>query len=360
MTAPGPVVLTPRQRLESRLVRTLAALPSPAQRVLSGRPVHGDQGQLEVQVQLLLRLMALAGEESFETLPVEEARESIRVEAAAFAGAPVPGVVAQPLQVDGAEGPLPARLYVPEGAPRPGPLVVWFHGGGWVVGDLDSHDPVCRFLAHAAGIPVLAVDYRLAPEAPFPAAPLDALASFRWAVEHAVELGADPARVAVAGDSAGGNLAAVVSLLAARDGGPAPAFQALVYPVTDLSRKSESYRLFPTGYFLTEAQMDWYRDHYVPQPAQRTDPRVSPLLAEDLSGLAPAYVTVGGFDVLRDESVAYAQRLREAGVPTTLRLHPGLIHGFVNAAGVASVAADAVRELAAAIVSGLSPETPTR
>jgi acetyl esterase len=357
MPSDQPVRLSSRQRLESGVVRTLAALPSPAQRLIAGRAVPGDHGPLEVQVQLLLRLMALAGEDSFETLPVEEARESIRVEAAQFAGAPVPGVVAQELEVAGAEGPLAARLYVPEGSRRPGPLVVWYHGGGWVVGDLDSHDPACRFVSHAAGLPVLAVAYRLAPEHPFPAAPLDALAAFRWAVAHAAELGADPDRIAVAGDSAGGNLAAVVSLLAARDGGPAPAFQGLVYPVTDLSKKSGSYRAYPTGYFLTEAQMDWYADHYVADPAERSDPRVSPLLAHDLSGLAPAYVTVGGFDVLRDETVAYAERLQQAGVPTTLRLHPGLIHGFVNAAGVASAAAEAVQELAAALVAGLSPST---
>jgi acetyl esterase len=251
--------------------------------------------------------------------------------------------------VDGAVGPLDARLYLPEGAPRPGPLVVWFHGGGWVVGDLDSHDPACRFLAHASGVPLLSVAYRLAPEAPFPAAVDDALAAFRWAVHHAASLGADPHRVGVAGDSAGGNLAAVVSLLATRDGGPAPAFQALVYPVTDLSRKSESYRRFAVGYFLTEAQMDWYRGHYLQDPAQAFDPRVSPLLAEDLTGLPPAYVTVGGFDPLRDETVAYARRLQDAGVPTTLRVHPGLIHAFVNAAGVLPAAAAATRELAAAL-----------
>lgn len=349
----GPVVLTPRQRAEARLVRTLAVLPAPAQRLIAGKAVEGEHGPLDVQVQLLLRLMATQPGPSFEELPVAQARESIRLEAAQFAGRPVPGVVVHHLQVGGAAGPLDARLYLPDGVRRPSPLVVWYHGGGWVVCDLDTHDPCCRFVAYASGLPVLAVDYRLAPEAPFPAGVDDALAAFRWAVAHAETLGADPDRIAVAGDSAGGNLAAAVSWLASRDGGPVPAFQALVYPVTDLSRKAASYHKYASGYFLTERQMDWYKGHYLADPAQATDPRVSPLLADDVSGLPPAYLTVGGFDVLRDETIAYADRLRDAGVPTTLRVHPGLIHGFVNATGVASSAGDAVRELADALVVGL-------
>ena len=347
--------LSRRQRLEAGVVQTLAHLPARAQRLLAGPVVEGDYGPLDVQVQLILRLMAADPRPSFETLPVAQARESIRLEAAQFAGRRPADVIAERLTVDGAEGHLGARLYLPEGTRRPGPLVVWFHGGGWVVGDLDSHDPCCRFLSHIARLPVLAVDYRLAPEAPFPAAVDDALAAFRWAVSHAAELGADPDRIAVAGDSAGGNLAAVVSLLAAQDGGPAPAFQALVYPVTDLSTKSDSYGKYPVGYFLTEAQMDWYRTTYLPNPSLAIDQRASPLLADNVGGLAPAYVTVGGFDVLRDETIAYARRLQEAGVPTTLRVHPGLIHGFVNAAGVLPVAAAAVRELADALVIALRP-----
>ena len=157
----------------------------------------------------------------------------------------------------------------------------------------------------------------------------------------------------MAGDSAGGNLAAVVAQQTTADGGPAPAMQALVYPVTDLSRNRRSHELFRDGFFLTEQQMAWYRGHYLPEDEAALDPRVSPLLADDLSGLPPAYVTIGGFDVLRDETVAYAERLREAGVSTTLRVHPGLIHGFVNATGVGRVSARAVRELATALATGL-------
>ena len=162
-------------------------------------------------------------------------------------------------------------------------------------------------------------------------------------------MGADPARIAVGGDSAGGQLATVTALACARDGGPAPAFQLLVYPVTDLSAKSASYRLFGEGFFLTERDMDWYAGHFVPAGADRTDPRISPLLAEDLSGLAPVYVVTAGFDPLRDEGEAYAARMREAGVPVTLRRQRGLVHGFVNMVGVGRASSAAVSEMSAVL-----------
>ena len=346
--------LTVRQRAESGVVRGLAALPPRVQRRLAGRPVTIDGRTLDTEVQLMLRLMALQGDDTFETRPVPQARQAIRVEAAQFAGAPVTGLTTQEVEVDGADGPLRARLYTPDGARTPGPLLVWFHGGGWVVGDLDSHDPVCRFLATRTGFRVLAVDYRLAPEHPFPAAPQDAIAAFRWAHANAARIGALPDRIAVGGDSAGANLSAVVSLACARDGGPAPAMQVLVYPVTDLSRRRRSYELFATGYFLTTRQMDWYSDHYLRTPADAHDPWVSPLLADDLTGVAPAYVTVGGFDILRDETLEYAQRLRDAGVPTEVREHEGLIHGFVNAAGLSRSCRAAALEMADALIRGLS------
>jgi acetyl esterase len=222
------------------------------------------------------------------------------------------------------------------------------------VGDLDTHDAVCRWLASAAGAGVLAVDYRRAPEDRFPAAVDDALAAFRAAVAQADALGADSARVAVAGDSAGGNLAAVVAQLATRDGGPRPAGQLLIYPVTDLSRKHPSYRLFADGFFLTEREMDWYRAHYLPDDAAARDPRASPLLAEDLRGLPPAMVLTAGFDVLRDEGEAYARRLADAGVPVRLSRRPGLIHGFAHAAAVSRPAQAAMREAASWLAEALA------
>jgi acetyl esterase len=335
-----------RDRLESAVVRTVARLPPSLLRLLAGREVRVDGLALEPDVQLALLLLRLGGHRDLSTMTPAEARAEIRRSAAAFAGtlAPVARVAERTLR--GAAGPIRARLYVPAAhEPRRG-LVVYYHGGGWVVGDLDTHDPACRFLAHATGAAVLAVDYRRAPEDRFPAAVDDALAAFRAAVADADALGADPARVAVAGDSAGGNLAAVVSQLAMRDGGPRPAAQLLVYPVTDLSRKHPSYRLFADGYFLTEREMDWYRAHYLPDEAAARDPRASPLLAGDLRDLPPAVVLTAGFDVLRDEGEAYARRLAEAGVAVRHSRRAGLVHGFANATAVSRPAHAAMQEAA--------------
>jgi acetyl esterase/lipase len=343
-----------RERLELGVVKAAAALPAPAQLALAGgRPVRVDGQLLEPEVQLLLRLLEVSPRPSVEELPVARARAEIRAEAALFAGAPLRLERVEELSIPGPVAPVGARLHVPRGASDPSPLLVYFHGGGFVVGDLDSHDATCRFLAREAGVRVLSVHYRRAPEHRFPAAVEDCVAALRFASDEAERLGADPARIAVGGDSAGGNLAAVTSLLA-RDDGPVPAFQLLIYPVTDLSRKSASYALFREGYFLTERQMDWYRGHYLgADAAAASDPRASPLLAVSLAGAAPAHVVVAGFDPLRDEGIAYAHALRDAGVPVTLRVHWGMIHGFANAIGVGRVAPDAMREVAAVLRRGL-------
>jgi acetyl esterase len=344
-----------RERFESLVVRGLGRLPSRAQLLLAGRhPVRIDGQELEPEVQLLLRLRELAGRRSFETLPVAEAREEIRREAFSVAGTPIPVARVEERTVAGAGGPLRARLYVPAGVSDPAPLLVYLHGGGWVLGDLDTHDQPCRFLAQAAGVLVLSVEYRLAPEHPFPAAVDDCLAALRFAIHAADDLGADPPRVAVGGDSAGGNLAAAVARLALIDGGPAPAFQLLIYPVTDLSRKRESYRHFREGFFLTESQMDWYCEHYLPDQESALDPRASPLLAPDLSGLPPAHVVTAGFDPLRDEGEDYADALRAAGVRVTHTRERGLCHGFVNAVALGRTSRPAVLEAAAVLRAGLA------
>lgn len=234
------------------------------------------------------------------------------------------------------------------------PLVVYFHGGGWTIGDLDTGDSVCRFLAANVPATVLSVDYRLAPEHRFPAAVEDAWAAFRWAAVENTSLGVDPSRIAVSGDSAGGNLAAAVSLQARDEGGPSPAMQALIYPVTDAVGGQASRDTFAKGFLLTRADMDWFEHHYLPSAESRGDPRVSVLRSADLTGVAPAYVTTAGFDPLRDEGEAYAERLQEAGVQVIQRRHPGLVHGFANMTAISRTAKAAMSELSAAIRVGLS------
>jgi acetyl esterase len=349
-----PSVASLNERLETAILRGAAALPAPAQRLLGGPGRIRVDGQvLEPEVQLLLRMMRLNRRPDFETLPVPDARAEVRREAGAAAGAPLSVARVDPVTVPGGAGPLAARLYVPFGAPLPSPLLVYLHGGGWVVGDLDTHDQPCRFIARETGVRVLSVDYRLAPEHPFPAAVDDTVAAVRYAITEADRLGADAARVAVGGDSAGGNLAAAAARLLTQAGDAVPAFQLLLYPVTDLSRKRRSYELFRDGFFLTERQMDWYREHYLPAGDAALDPRASPLLAPDLGGLPPAHVAVAGFDVLRDEGEEYADRLDEAGVPITVSRHRSLVHGFCNAVGIGRAAPAAMLDVVAALRTGL-------
>lgn len=342
------------------ILRGAAALPPPAQRLLGGPGTVRIDGQvLEPEVQLLLRLMRLSRQPDFETLPLEDAREEVRREAATVTGSPLPVARVDHMTVPGGAGELAARLYVPFGVAAPSALLVYLHGGGWVVGDLDTHEQPCRFLAREAGLRVLAVAYRRAPEDPFPAAVEDAVAAVRFAIADAERLGADPARVAVGGDSAGGNLAAAAARLLAHGDGFAPAFQLLIYPVTDLSRKRRSYELFREGFFLTERQMDWYRDHYLADAGAALDPRASPVLADDLDGVPPAHVAVAGFDVLRDEGLEYAARMEAAGVHVTVSRHARLVHGFCNAVGVGRSSRLAMLEVAAALRAGLARHPTT-
>jgi acetyl esterase len=231
--------------------------------------------------------------------------------------------------IPGPAGELPVRIYTPEGA-GPFPLIVFFHGGGFVLCGLDSHDALARSLCNGAGAVVVSVDYRLAPEARFPAAPEDCYAATCWAVDNAAELGADAARVAVAGDSAGGNLAAVVSLIAKERGGPDLAHQLLIYPVTSNDLTTPSYEENAEDYFLTREMMRWFWHHYLEREQDGANPLASPLRAEDLTGLPAATVITAELDPLRDEGEAYARRLEEAGVPTHLVRYDGVIHGFVS------------------------------
>lgn len=341
--------LTARQRMEMRGARLVAALPPRLAVRLSGRPpVEVDGLRLEPEVQLVLTLIERYGRPPYGRMPLDEARAEMR--RGAIIGAR-PGRLlgaVQDLEVTGAAGPLPARHYVPAEANTDRlPLIVFFHGGGFVLGDLDSHDVPCRLLAHHAGAHVVSIDYRLAPEDPFPAAVDDARAALRWAFEHAEGLGADPGRIAVAGDSAGGNLSAVAAWQAAHDGGPAPALQILLYPATDFVERARSHELFDQGFLLLREDMDWFSDNYT-ATADRDDPRLSILRADGLERVAPALVVTAGFDPLRDEGEAYGERLQAAGVPVLTRRFPGLIHGFINMTGVSRTSRDALVEVGGA------------
>ncbi len=345
-------------RVERAVVGALGVAPAGVQRLIGGRAPLSDGVAIEPEVGAALRLLNALPGPTFEQRPLTQARAVIDQEAAVFGGSPIPMHEVRDLTIPGPGGDLPARLYRAQerDADR---LVVYFHGGGWVVGSLASADTACRFLAAHSGVSVLSVDYRLAPEHPFPAAPEDALAAFRFAVAQADSWGHDPRLIAVAGDSAGGNLAAVLcGDLRTRDE-VRPAFQLLFFPVTDLSTKHPSHELFADGFFLTEAQMDWYREHYLGEhPA--TDPRVSPLLAPDLAGLPPAYVAVSGFDVLRDEGEAYARAMAAAGVRVALRRHDRLIHAFVNSTGVGRSSREAFLEACGALRMGIGAGTAPR
>jgi acetyl esterase len=250
----------------------------------------------------------------------------------------------------GPAGDLPVRLYAPE-ADGPLPVLAYFHGGGFVIGDLDTHDGTCRELAVGAECLVVSVDYRLAPEHPFPAAPEDCYAATAWLAEHCAELGGDPTRLAVGGDSAGGNLAAAVALMARERGGPPLAHQLLIYPVTDYAFETASYRENAEGYMLTLPMMEWFWNHYLADPAQGDNELASPLRATSLAQLPPATVITAEFDPLRDEGEAYAQRLSDAGVKTQMTRYDGVFHGFLGMGAAIDKAKQAVDQACTALRS---------
>ena len=284
----------------------------------------------------------------FDELSVAEARAAIAIlSAAAGEGEAVARV--ENRTVPGPRGEIPVRVYTPDGR-APFPMLVYYHGGGWVIGSLETHDGLCRHLANAAGAVVVSVDYRLAPEHPFPASGEDAYAATRWVAANAAVIGGDAKRIAVGGDSAGGNLAAVVPLMARDRGGPPLVFQLLVYPVTDTpSANTASYRENAEGYFLTAKMMHWFWNHYCGKNPDLSDPYLCPLRAKDLKRLPPALVVTAEFDPLRDEGEAYAARLREAGVPVTSKRYPGMIHGFFGMGTLLGQARTATKEAASTL-----------
>jgi acetyl esterase len=305
---------------------------------------------LDPNVQLLLQTMEQSGNGSICDIGIDETRQFI--EAFGALGGTVEIARVEDLKIAGPAGDIPARLYSPA-AEAVLPVVVYFHGGGWVIGNITSHDGVCRKLAKGSGLTVISVDYRLAPENPFPAAADDCYAATRWIADHGADLAVDPSRMAVAGDSAGGNLAAVTSLLARDQGGPTISFQLLVYPVIDGTMSFPSYKENAEGLLLTARDMAFFYDHYAGPDTDRKDPKLSPLYAPNLGGLPPALVITAEYDPLRDEGEAYADALQQAGVSARASRYDGMVHGFFGLEAIVPASAPAMEEAAAALKNAL-------
>ncbi|WP_423823985.1 alpha/beta hydrolase [Salinisphaera sp. SPP-AMP-43] len=318
------------QSFEAGAARGMLGLPAALLRIMAGRPIVRDGQTLDVQCQLLLKIMRMRGATLGSRAVAEERRQMVAQ--SQMLAPQVDGEVdAHEIQLDTPDGPLAGRYYKPEGCPSPSPAIVFYHGGGFVLGDLDTHDGICRALADRAQAVVIAVDYRLAPEHPAPAAARDAVAAFRDIVARAEALSVDAQRLAVVGDSAGGNLAAVVAQQTRHDA-TAPCYQVLFYPVVDFAEDKPSKDRFAEGFLLEKASMDWFEDHYIPKDHDKRDPWLSPLHGA-ADNAPPAWIVTAGFDPLRDEGEAYGALLETAGVRVETHREPSLIHGFLNFAG---------------------------
>lgn len=341
------------ERVQRRLFRAAGLIPASvlgtAARITK---VNSDGDHLAPEMALVGAATAKVPGMGLTSRPPAGARAQLDATGVAMAQTFPPFAIEEDLEFEGPGGTIGATRYrVEAGSPRG--LILFLHGGGYVLGSRASHDSAVRALAVASGTDVLSIDYRLAPEHKFPAAVDDALAAWHYAVAKAPEWGIDPAKIVVAGDSAGGCLSAVVALQT-RGEDVVPALQLLIYPVTDMARETDSRREFADGHFLTAADIAYFTEHYLSDPAEATDPRVSPLLADDLSGLPPAYVVVAGFDPLRDEGLAYAEAMRAAGVPVTLERAGSMIHGFINMGLISPAAREYVSRMGAAVVDALS------
>ena len=324
---------------------------------MESRKVHRQSAakkRLDPQAEALLQQMVQSNLPPLHTLTPTQARDMMRSMAALSSK---PEIVAniENLTIPGPGGQIPVRIYTPQGN-GPFPILVFFHGGGWVICDLDTHDSLCRSLTNRACCVAVSVDYRLAPEHKFPAAVEDAYAATQWVAHNAHRINGDPARIAVGGDSAGGNLTAVVAIMARDRNGPRLIYQLMIYPVTDVSSAdTDSHRDYADGYFLNRGDGEWFCYNYLNCEADRFNPLVSPLLAPDLSHLPPALVITAEFDVLRDDGKSYAQRLKKAGVPVKYTCYQGMIHGFMSMDGLLDQARNGIAEASAALREAFLP-----
>ncbi|OUR78079.1 hypothetical protein A9Q83_08810 [Alphaproteobacteria bacterium 46_93_T64] len=334
---------------QEQLANLLCKIPNGVFNLLYlGRRDRKDSQMLNAKLQFLCKIVEKQSI-PIEQETIERTREQLEFLATAFGGDYVPLDYVEDFTIQGPGGTLPVRLYKPVDTDNPLPVLVYFHGGGFIRGSINSHDGVCRRLAKTGGFAVMSVEYRLAPESVFPAAVDDAYAALRWAQEYGAEKGLDTTRVAVGGDSSGGNLATVAAQDAKRNNTPQPAIQMLIYPITDAHFSAESHKTFSSGYFLTSERMNWYRDNYLTSSDDRDDPRASPFLTEDLEGLAPTLIMTAGFDPLRDEGEEYAQKLKQAGVPVGVIRYEGMLHSFASMNGFIKEADEALKTAAEAV-----------
>jgi acetyl esterase/lipase len=341
----------PSPATQRTIVRKLLSLPVPMLRLMAGGGVVYQGGRtLDPRLQYLAA--QARGTPPMTAMSPEEARRANTAAVAVMSAEPDPGVRVEALTLDGPGGALPVRLYRPEAQDPAAPLMVFAHMGGGVIGDLDTCHAFCSILARTGRGPVLSVDYRLAPEHRFPAGLEDVLAAYRWGRDNAERFGAPVAQAAIGGDSMGGNFAAIACQELKRKGEPQPALQLLIYPCVDVACESASMTTYADAFPLTRAMMDWFMGHYMGPGDSPADPRLSPLRADDLSGLAPAVVVTAGFDPLLDQGEAYARRLKEAGVPVIYRCYDALAHGFTAFTGAVSCADVACREVAGLVREG--------
>ena len=339
-------------RIQAWILRAFMSLPQPILRLFVGRPIVIDGNTLDLDIQVILWLQRLADGPKKARPSLEKLRSSER-EGMALVGGSQPIGSVRDLHVDGAAGSLTARLYVPRKAAVHGGLLIYLHGGGWAIGDVGSYDPLCRFIAEESGVRVLSVNYRLAPEYPYPAGPEDAWSVLKWSHQHTAELGADPTRIAIGGDSAGASLAALAAIRAAETGLPVR-LQLLIYPATRLGNSGRSRDLFGKGYMLDKEDQTFFEGQYLGGHARRDPGHSVGYRSSFPAALAPTVVAIAGFDPLRDEEKDYVELLRASGHSVTERFYPGLIHGFANIIGCGRSCKAAMEELAADLRAGLS------